>query len=151
MIVHWTGLFKSRSASHCIALHRVLHRIELCWISSQYIKLDYFRLVQHCIAWHIPCEQRLHFRCVSWHAKSSLCQQICPEISTNKLKNGFFPVLDRFRALHESCVANQSCHNFLLLQNLRHFTTDLTINFAWESCEVFRACMIENWTVVCRC
>ena len=23
----------------------------------------------------VPCEQRLHFRCVSWRAKSSLCRQ----------------------------------------------------------------------------
>ena len=37
-------------ALHCIA--QVLHCIELCWISWPYIKLDYFRLVQHCIALH---------------------------------------------------------------------------------------------------
>lgn len=37
-------------ALHCIA--QVLHCIELCWISRPYIKLDYFRLVQHCIALH---------------------------------------------------------------------------------------------------
>ena len=31
--------------------------------------------------------------------------QICPEIWTNRFKKvGFFPVLDRFRTLHESCV-----------------------------------------------
>ena len=29
----------------------------------------------------------------------------------DKLKKGFFPVLDRFRALRESCVADQSCRN----------------------------------------
>ena len=26
--------------------------------------------------WALLCEQRLHFRCVSWLAKSSLCQQL---------------------------------------------------------------------------
>ena len=31
-----------------------------------------------------------------------------------------------------------------------HFTTDLTINFACESRDEFRACTIENWTVVGR-
>ena len=34
--------------------------------------------------------------------------QICPETWTNKLKNGFFSVLDQFRALHESCVVFRS-------------------------------------------
>ena len=33
--------------------------------------------------------------------------QIRPEIWTNKFKNGFSPVFDRFRALRESCVADQ--------------------------------------------
>ena len=50
--------------------------------------------------------------------------QICPEIWTNKLKNGFFPVLDLFRALrkqHESCVADQSCRNFFILMKLAPF------------------------------
>ena len=48
----------------------------------------------------------------------------CPEIWTDKLKNGFFPVLDRFRALreqHEFCVADQSCHNFFILMKLAPF------------------------------
>ena len=48
-----------------------------------------------------------------------------PEIWTNKLKNGFFPVLDRFRGLRqglrESCVANQSCRNFFIPAKLAQF------------------------------
>ena len=44
------------------------------------------------------------------------------EIWTNKLKNGvFFPVLDRFRALRESCVADQSCRNFFIPAKLAPF------------------------------
>ena len=153
MILHWTGLFKSGSASHCTALHRVLHCIELCWISWQYIKLDYFRLVKHYIALHIPCEQRLHFRCVSWHAKSSLCRQPFKSVQKsgwiNKKKNGFFPVHDWLRALRKSCVADQSfVAIFLFPQNSHHLTTDLTINFAYKSRDVFHICTIENWTVV---
>ena len=87
------------------------------------------------------------FRCGSWCAKSS---QIRPEIWTNKLKNGFFPVLDRFRALRESCVADQSCRIFLFPRYPRHLMRNLAINFACESCDEFRACTIENWTVVSR-
>ena len=60
----------------------------------------------------------------------------------------FFPVLDQFRALRESCVANQSCCNFLFLWNLRHLRTDLTINFACELQDEFCLCTIENWMVV---
>ena len=66
-------------------------------------------------------------------------------------KAGFFPVKDRFREFHESCLADQSCNNFFLFpRNSRHLTTDLTINFACESCDEFRACTIQNWTVVGR-
>ena len=93
------------------------------------------------------------FCCVSWHAKSSLCWQLFKSVQKSgqiKWTNGFFPVLERLRALLESCVANLSCHNYLFPWNLHHFTTNLTINFACESCEEFRACMIGNWTVVCR-
>ena len=46
----------------------------------------------------VPCEQRLHFRGMSLGAKSSKSGRI-------NLKNGFFLVLDRFRALRESCVS----------------------------------------------
>ena len=41
----------------------------------------------------LPCEQRLHFRCRSWRAKSSLCRQpseIRPEIRRNKFKKTAF-------------------------------------------------------------
>ena len=80
--------------------------------------------------------------------------QICPEIWTNKLKNSwFFPILDRFRALRESCGAafiSELSQFFLLPRNLRHVMTDLTINFACKSGDRFQACTIENWTVVSR-
>ena len=71
----------------------------------------------HCIQWFfvcliLPCKQR---RCVSWCVKSSLCQQPFKSFQKSgqiNFKNRYFPVLDRFRALHESCVANQSCPFF---------------------------------------
>ena len=93
----------------------------------------------------VPCEQRLHFRCVSWRAKSSLCRKPFKSVQKygqiNK-KNGFCPLLDWFRALCESCVnlVQQIRVNtiFLFLQNSRHLMTDLTINFACESRDEFR-------------
>ena len=98
----------------------------------------------------VPCKQRLYFRCVSWRAKSSLCWQPFKSVQKSgriNEENGFFPVLDRFRALRESCVANQSCHNFFIPAKLAPFDDDY---FACESRDEFRACTIENWTVVCR-
>ena len=95
----------------------------------------------------LPCEQRLQFRCVGWRAKSSLCRQPFKSIQKSgqiNFKTGFFPVLDWFRALCESCVANRSCSNFLFPRNSCHLTTDLTINFACESCDEFHACTIGN-------
>ena len=105
--------------------------------------------------WHVSTlrAEGTIFCCVSWRAKSSLCRQLFKSVQKSgqiKWKNGFFPVLDQFRALRESCVANQSCHSYLFPRNLHHFTTNLKINFAHESCEEFRACTIGNWTVVCR-
>ena len=41
----------------------------------------------------IPCEQRLHFRCVNWCAKSSLCRQPFKSVQKSgriNLKNVFF-------------------------------------------------------------
>ena len=67
----------------------------------------------------VPSEQRLHFRCVSWRAKSSLFRQ--PFNSIQKWsgrineKNEFFPVLDRFRALRKSCVADQKLSQFFYI------------------------------------
>ena len=102
----------------------------------------------------LPCEQRLHFRFVSWRTKSSLCRQpFKSALKSGRIneKNGLFPVLYWFSALRESCVADQGCRYFFLFpQNSRHLTTDLTINFAWELRDEFRACTIENWTVVGR-
>ena len=104
--------------------------------------------------WALPCEQRLHSCCVSWLEKSSLCEQPFKSVQKSgriNLKKRFFPVLDLFRALRESCVADQSCRNYLLFRrNSRHLMTDLTINFACESRDEFRAFTIENWTLVDR-
>jgi len=72
----------------------------------------------------VPCEQRLNFRCVSCHAKSSLCQQPFKSVQKSgriNLKNRFFPVLDQFRALRESCVADQSCCNIFIPVELATF------------------------------
>ena len=52
----------------------------------------------------IPCEQRLHFCCVSWCAKSGLCQQPFKSIQKSgriNLKNALFTVLDQL----EHCVS----------------------------------------------
>ena len=67
----------------------------------------------------------------------------------NKLKKPVvFPILDQFKALHESCVSLAQQIRvvtiFLFLQNLHHLTTDLTINFSCESRDEFHACTIEN-------
>ena len=99
----------------------------------------------------LPCEQRLHSCCVSWLEKSSLCEQLFKSVQKFgriNLKKRFFPL---FRALRDSCVADQSCRNYLLFRrNSHHLMTDLTINFACESRDEFRAFTIENWTLVDR-
>ena len=71
------------------------------------------------------------FRCVSWRAKSSLCQQPFKSVQKSgqiDLKNRVFPVLDRIRALSESCVADQSCcgscRNFFVPTKLVPFAHD---------------------------
>ena len=72
----------------------------------------------------LPCEQRLHFRCVSCHGKSSLCQKPFKSVQKSgwiNLKNWFFPVLGRFKSLRESCMSLMSQVRvdaiFLFLQN----------------------------------
>ena len=83
---------------------------------------------------------------MSWCVKSSLCQQPFKSFQKSgqiNLKNRYFPVLDRFRALHESCVADQSCPFFISVK-LAPFDDNLTISFACKSREEFRACAIEN-------
>ena len=95
----------------------------------------------------LTCEQRVHFYCVSWHAKSSLCPQPFKSVQKSariNFESGFFSVLDQFGALREYCVADQSCRNFFIQRNSRHLITNLTINFAGESHDKFRACTIEN-------
>ena len=63
----------------------------------------------------------------------------------------FFPVLDRFGALRESCVGNQSCRNFFYYRETRAIwrQTWRLILLANRRDE-FRTCTIENWTVVGR-
>ena len=59
----------------------------------------------------LPCEQRLHFRFVSCHGKSSLCQKPFKSVQKSgwiNVKNGFFPVLGRFKSLRESCMSLMS-------------------------------------------
>jgi len=84
----------------------------------------------------------------------SLCELVCesslhrqPFKSVKKsgqikLKNGIFTVLDWFRALCESCVADQSCHNFFIRAI---WWQDLMINFACKLHAKFCACTIEHW------
>ena len=106
---------------------------------------------------NVPCEQRLHFRCVSWCAKSSLCRQLFKSVQKSgriNLKSGFFPVLDRCRALRESRTSLawqiRVVAILLFLQNSCCLTTDLTINFACQMRDEFCARTIENWMVVSR-
>ena len=54
--------------------------------------------------------QRLHLRCVSCRAKSSLCRQQLKYVQKSgrmSLKNGVFPVLDRFRVLRSRSEMSQ--------------------------------------------
>ena len=122
----------------------------LCYIHFTYLLFYWTNVL--ILPTPLPCEQRLHFRCVSCRAKSSLYRQpfkfVQKSGQINK-KNSFFPVLDRFRALRESCVPDQSCRNFFIPAKLAPFD-NLTINFACESRDEFRACTVENWTVVGR-
>ena len=72
----------------------------------------------------LSSEQRPHFHCVSCRVKSSLCRQPFKSVQKSgqiNFKNGFFPVLDRFRTLQESCVADQSCRNFFIPVKLAPF------------------------------
>ena len=55
----------------------------------------------HTLSYPIRCDQRLHFGCVSCHAKRSRCQQLFKSICKSEqinLKNRFFSALDQFRA-----------------------------------------------------
>ena len=94
---------------------------------------------------NLPCEQRLHFRCVSWRAKRSLCRQPFKAVQKSgriNQKAGFFPALDRLRALRESCVADQSFRNFFITTKLAPFGGKPD-----EECESrneFRAYTIKN-------
>ena len=104
----------------------------------------------------LPCEQRLHFRCVSCHGKSSLCQKPFKSVQKSgwiNFKNGFF----LFLAGLNHCVnlAWVLCHRseltqFFYSRKTRHLTTDLTIDFPYELRDKFCTCTIENWTVVSR-
>ena len=58
---------------------------------------------------------------MSSRAKSSHCRQPLKSVQESggiNLKNGFFPVLDRFRALRESCVAGRQ---ILLANHVTNF------------------------------
>ena len=101
-------------------------------------------LVDYFLGFSLPCEQRLHFRCASCRAKSILCRQPFKSVQ----KSGWINL--KKRAL--SCLAWQIrvVAIFLFRRNSRHLTTDLRVNFACESRDEFRACPIENWTVVGR-
>ena len=104
-----------------------------------------------------PCSvtlrvEAVHFRCMSWGAKSSLCRRPFKSVKKSgriNKKPVFFPILDRFRALRESYVSlawvlrSRSDLSQFFPRNSRHLTTGLTINFACESRDEFRACMIE--------
>ena len=56
--------------------------------------------------------------------KSSLYRQPFKSVQKSEqinLKNRFIPVLDRFRVLHESCIADQSCLHFFIPWKLASF------------------------------
>ena len=137
------GFDKSPKTMLCQAAHTCLDLIRECPMRST---------VNSLVDTIAPCEQRLHFCCVSCHVKSSLCRQ--PFKSVQKfgqinLTNGFFPVFIWFRGLLESCVADQSCRNFFIPTKLAPVDDrPWRFNFACESRDKFCACMIENWTIV---
>ena len=74
--------------------------------------------------------------------------QIHPEIWTNKLKkNVFFPVIDWFRTLRESCVADQSCRNFFYSCETRAIWRQTWWLLLLVNRDELRPCTIENWTL----
>ena len=99
----------------------------------------------------LPCEQRLHFRCVSWRAKSSHNRSNPSRNLDEWIKHGLFPVLDRLRALREACVGNQSCRNFFYYRETRAIWRQTwRLSLLANRRDEFRARRIENWTVVGR-
>ena len=60
-------------------------------------------------------------------------------------KTGFFPFLDRFRALRESCVADQSCRIFFYSRETRVIWRQ-----TWQLILLANRISIDNWTVVGR-
>ena len=99
--------------------------------------------------------EAIHFRCMRWGAKSSLCRRPFKSVKKSgriNKKTVFFLFLTGL----EHCVSltwvlrSRSDLSQFFPRHSRHLTTGLTINFACESRDKFRACMIENWTVVGR-
>ena len=99
--------------------------------------------------------EAIHFRCMSWGAKSNLCRRPFKSVKKSgriNKKTVFFLFLTGL----EHCVSltwvlrSRSDLSQFFPRHSRHLTTGLTINFACESRDKFRACMIENWTVVGR-
>ena len=141
---HWDsypvqGFDKSPKTMLCQAAHTCLGQIRECPMRSTLNSL---------VDTIVPCEQRLHFCCVSCWVKSSLCRQPFKSVQKSgqiNLKNRFFPCFNRFRGLLESCVADQSCHNFFIPTKLAPVDDrPWRFNFACESLDKFCACMIEN-------
>ena len=96
----------------------------------------------------------LHFVCVTCRAKSSLYRQPFKSVQKsgriNFKKRVFsfsWPVSSIAWVLLSRSELSQC---FLFPRNSRHLTTEVTINFACEWRDKFRAWTIENWTVVNR-
>ena len=77
----------------------------------------------------LPCEQRLHFRCVSCRAKSSLCRQPFKSVQKsgriNYKKQAFFPFfITGFEHWVSFAQQIRVVAIFLFPGNSRHLTTD---------------------------
>ena len=134
---------------------KILPDRNLCYLGSLKLMVSHGLIMKGGSTWALLCEQRLHFRCVSWFAKSSLCQQPLKLVQKSGQINlkSFFPL---FLAGLEHCVSlvwvlcsrSELSQFFFLSRNSHHLMIDLKINFACESRDEFCTCTIENWMVV---
>ena len=81
--LHFSWLGISASSFHIFKLREIYERLACSYSGNKTLFLILNMCYEHTtLVWdlqqsyvNVPCEKRLHFRCVSWRAKSSLCGQ----------------------------------------------------------------------------
>ena len=81
--LHFSWLGISASSFHIFKLREIYERLACSYSGNKTLFLILNMCYEHTtLVWdlqqsyvNVPCEKRLHFRCVSWRAKSSLCRQ----------------------------------------------------------------------------